>query len=46
MGGGGGVGGAREGWISEAQPGLWRLIGGRETMEREGRKLVLVEYLV
>lgn len=39
-------GGPREGWISEAQPRIWKLIGGKGTMEREGRKLVLIKYLL
>lgn len=40
------VGEPRVGWISEAQPGMWKQIRGRGTMEREGRKLVLIEYLL
>lgn len=34
------------GWISEAQLRMWKLVGSRGTMETEGRKLVLIKYLL
>ena len=40
------MGGAREEQIPEAQPGMRKLIGSGGTMEREGRKLALIEYLL